>query len=311
MPRSGSLTHSICFYIYTNMTILGGYLLAVVVGISLGVFGAGGSILTVPILVYVVGIPPIPATAYSLLVVGVTSIVGAVGYIRKREVDISTAIMFAIPSVVTVFATRRFLVPAIPTELFTIGANTLGRDAVIMLLFGALMAWASIGMIRPRRASVSAPTSGRTSTPTAAAVSAPASASPSRLAVGVDRRLLIAGEGLTVGVLTGLVGAGGGFLIVPVLVLAAGLTMRQAVGTSLIIITLKSLIGFVGDLGAGQSIDWVFLGLFSAFAVAGILIGGALSTHVPEARVKPLFGWFVLGAGVFITVTELLQGGMA
>jgi uncharacterized membrane protein YfcA len=285
------------------MTILGGYMLAVVVGISLGVFGAGGSILTVPILVYVVGIPPVPATAYSLLVVGVTSIVGAIGYIKRREVDIPTAIVFAIPSVGAVFATRRYLVPAIPTELLSIGAYTLGKDAVIMLLFGVLMAWASIGMIRPGT---------RSPSPTASApVSMPAQPSRSRPPIGIDRRLLIAGEGLTVGVLTGLVGAGGGFLIVPVLVLAAGLTMRQAVGTSLIIITLKSLIGFVGDLSAGQTIDWMFLGLFSAFAVAGILIGGALSTHISEARVKPMFGWFVLGAGVVITVTELLQGGVA
>ncbi|MFO8043013.1 MAG: sulfite exporter TauE/SafE family protein [Alkalispirochaeta sp.] len=270
------------------MTIVVGYVLAVVVGTSLGVFGAGGSILTVPILVYVVGVPPVLATAYSLLVVGVTSIVGAVAYIRRGEVNIATATVFAIPSVIAVYATRRFLVPAIPADVFAVGTFVVGRDTLIMLLFGVLMAWASIGMIRGRHASATAP-----------------------LSHGSRRTVLIAAEGLTVGVLTGLVGAGGGFLIVPVLVLAAGMTMRQAVGTSLIIITLKSVVGFAGDLSAGQSIDWIFLSLFTTFAVAGIVAGTLLSTHISEAKVKPLFGWFVLVAGVVIVVTEVLQGGIA
>ncbi|HKK48645.1 MAG TPA: sulfite exporter TauE/SafE family protein [Alkalispirochaeta sp.] len=273
------------------MTILVGYFLAVVVGISLGVFGAGGSILTVPILVYVVGISPVLATAYSLLVVGATSLVGAVSYIRRGEVNIATAVVFAIPSVVAVYATRRFVVPAIPPKIFSIGTYVVERDALIMLLFGVIMAWAAVGMVRAGRAT-------------------PPSASDSPAAPG-HRPFLIAGEGFLVGGLTGLVGAGGGFLIVPVLVLAAGMAMRQAVGTSLIIITLKSLVGFVGDLGAGQDIDWMFLTAFAAFAMAGILVGGALSTHVSEAKIKPLFGWFVLGAGGLIIVTELLQGGFA
>ncbi|MFW5695253.1 MAG: sulfite exporter TauE/SafE family protein [Alkalispirochaeta sp.] len=271
------------------MSIFVGYFLAMVVGISLGVFGAGGSILTVPILVYVVGIPPVPATAYSLLVVGVTSLVGAASYIRRGEVHIATAVAFAVPSVVAVYATRRFLVPAIPPEIFSIGAYTVERGTLIMLLFGIIMAWASMGMIRRRES--------------------PASSTHPSKSGKSQRSLVIAGEGFLVGGLTGMVGAGGGFLIVPVLVLAAGMTMRQAVGTSLIIITLKSLVGFGGDIGAGQSIDWLFLSMFTTFAIVGILAGGIISSRVSETRVKPLFGWFVLGAGGLIVVTELLQGG--
>ncbi len=133
------------------MSILVGYFLAVVVGISLGIFGAGGSILTVPILVYIVGISPVLATAYSLLVVGATSLVGAVSYIRRGEVNIATAVVFAIPSVVAVYATRRFLVPAIPPEIFSLGTYVVERDTLIMLLFGIVMAWAALGMVRAGR----------------------------------------------------------------------------------------------------------------------------------------------------------------
>ncbi|MFW5828002.1 MAG: sulfite exporter TauE/SafE family protein [Alkalispirochaeta sp.] len=278
------------------MTIMVGYFLAGLVGVSLGIFGAGGSILTVPILVYVVGISPVLATAYSLLVVGATSLVGAASYIRRGEVNITTAVVFAIPSVIAVYATRRFLVPAIPPEIFSLGTYVVKRDTLIMLLFGVVMAWAALGMIR------AGGSRGQTSSHTAV----PASAHTTE-----HRPLLIAGEGFLVGGLTGLVGAGGGFLIVPVLVLAAGMKMRQAVGTSLIIITLKSLVGFAGDLGAGQNIDWTFLTVFAGFAIVGILAGGAISTHVSDAKVKPLFGWFVLGAGSLIVVSELLQGGFA
>jgi hypothetical protein len=272
--------------------MLVGYFLALLVGLSLGVFGAGGSILTVPILVYVIGIVPVQATAYSLVVVGLTSVVGAAAYIRRGEVNVITAGIFAVPSVAAVYLTRRFLVPAIPAEITKIGPLVLGRDLIVMLLFGALMAWAAVGMIRnagihsrPAREESEAP--GRGGVP------------------------LIAAEGMGVGVLTGLVGAGGGFLIVPVLVLAAGMAMRQAVGTSLIIITLKSLIGFLGDLGAGRSIDWGFLLLFSALAVVGILLGSGIASRVPGERVKPWFGWFVLIAGVLVIGTELFQGGGA
>jgi uncharacterized membrane protein YfcA len=113
-------------------------------------------------------------------------------------------------------------------------------------------------------------------------------------------------EGLLVGGVTGLVGAGGGFLIIPALVLLAGLPMKQAVGTSLLIIALKSLIGFTGDLGSSLEIDYVFMLIFSAFAMVGIIVGSYLTKYIPNEKLKPAFGWFVMVMGVYILAKELL-----
>ena len=298
------------------MTILVGYLLAFVVGASLGVFGAGGSILTVPNLVYIMGTQPVQATAYSLVVVGLTSAVGAAAYIRRRQVNLATAVLFAVPSVTAVYLTRRFLVPAMPEHIVTLGSMPIGRDLLVMVLFGIVMVWAATAMIRPRR--VSEPDTGPGGSSAGGAVSdeAPGTRSPSdglgpsaTATAAVDSRhrawLPIAIEGAGVGVVTGLVGAGGGFLIVPVLVLAGNMEMRQAVGTSLVIITLKSLIGFLGDVGAGREIEWGFLALFSLLAAGGVIGGSVLSARLPGERLRPWFGWFVLIAGIMIIAGEI------
>jgi uncharacterized membrane protein YfcA len=200
-----------------------GLIAAIFIGISLGLIGGGGSILTVPILVYLVGVTPVNATAYSLFVVGLTALIGSLAYIRKDLVCFRTTLIFSIPSFIAVFLTRKFILPAIPDMLFTIGAFTVTKDVGIMLLFAALMLAAAFTMIR---------------TP--------------RLKEGkkdIDHPMpLIIVEGFVVGIITGLVGAGGGFLIIPVLVIFAGLPMKKAVGTSLVIIAVKSLIGFLGDV---------------------------------------------------------------
>jgi hypothetical protein len=274
------------------MTISVGFALAVVVGVSLGVFGAGGSILTVPILVYVIGTEPVQATAYSLVVVGLTSAVGAAAYIRRREADLLSAALFAVPSVAAVYLTRRVLLPAIPDQLGEIGGVPIGRDLLLMLLFGIVMIWAASGMIRPGKQGAKRHEQG--------------DVSQNRVTPTRVRWVPIVTEGAGVGVLTGLVGAGGGFLIVPVLVLAAGMPMRQAVGTSLIIIALKSLVGFLGDVGAGREIDWAFLALFSALAASGAIGGTILAARVSGERLRPWFGWFVMGAGVSIVAIELI-----
>lgn len=281
------------------MSLAIGYSLALLVGLSLGIFGAGGSILTVPIMVYVVGIEPVEATAYSLLIVGLVSIFGALSYIRRREVHIRTAIVFALPSVLAVYLTRRFLVQAIPTEIATVGSVVIGRDLIVMLLFGVLMAWAAVGMIRKKGPKGEGPET--TGKPGSGAI---ANHGPGGLTATWP---LVAAEGIGVGLLTGLVGAGGGFLIVPVLVLAAGMPMRQAVGTSLIIISLKSVVGFLGDLGAGTTIEWQFLLIFAGLAIVGVIGGSTLSSRVSADNVKPWFGRFVLLAGIVIIGTELLR----
>lgn len=256
-----------------------GFVAAIAIGLSLGIIGGGGSILTVPVLVYLFGTAPTPATAYSLFVVGVTALVGSVASMRQELVSYRTAVVFGIPSILAVYATRSVLLPAIPTELFTLGSLTVTRDLLLMLLFAVLMLAASVSMIRKSSAEQSA----------------------GDIAYNYPVILL---EGLLVGVLTGLVGAGGGFLIIPALVLFARLPMKLAVGTSLLIIAAKSLIGFTGDLGR-MPVDWSFLLLFTALAVAGILFGNRIARHISAERLKPAFGWFTLVMGAGILAREL------
>ena len=258
-----------------------GYSCAVLIGITLGLIGGGGSILTVPVLVYIMGIEPILATAYSLFVVGISALAGTFKNLRRGNIDLKTGFVFALPSFIAVYYTRRIIVPAIPQEIMTFGSFTLSKETGIMLFFAFIMLLASISMIRGRKD-------------------------------GKDEENktlnypVIMIEGLLVGALTGLVGAGGGFLIIPALVLLAGLPMKKAVGTSLMIIAIKSLIGFTGDLSTSLNIDWVFLSSFSALSIIGMGIGLYLSKSIEGAKLKKAFGYFVLLMAVFVLIKELL-----
>jgi uncharacterized membrane protein YfcA len=258
-----------------------GYLSALLVGLVLGLIGGGGSILTVPILVYLIGLNPIIATAYSLFVVGVTSVIGAFQNFKKGLVDLKTAIIFSIPAFMAVYVTRRFLVPMIPEVLFEIADFKVTNAVFIMIFFAVIMILASVSMIRGGK------TSGNTD------------------AVAISYNYpLIATEGILVGVLTGIVGAGGGFLIIPALVLLAKLPMKKAVGTSLLIIAVKSLIGFLGDV-ANLDIDWNFLLTFTALSILGIIIGVYLSKFISGKKLKKGFGYFTLVMAIYILYKEL------
>ncbi len=268
------------------MEILG-YILASLVGISLGLIGSGGSILTVPILVYVMGVNPVLATAYSLFIVGSTALVGGVQSAIQKKVDFKTVLIFGIPSIAAVYATRMWLVPVIPKELFTIGTLVITKAIALMVLFAVVMILASISMIR----------SGK---------------NKNEIDENAPMKYnypMILLEGSVVGLLTGLVGAGGGFLIIPALVLLARMPMKLAVGTSLFIIAAKSLIGFIGDLQGSEVIDWKLLGSFTAFAVAGIFLGIYLSKKISGEKLKKAFGWFVLVMGIYIIVKEIFFPG--
>lgn len=254
-----------------------GYAASLVMGLSLGMIGGGGSILTVPILVYLFAIHPVLATAYSLFIVGLTALVGGVGYLKKGEVDLKTGFLFAVPSFIGVYATRAFVLPRVPDQVFTLGSWSVTKPLLIMIVFAVLMVLASISMIR-----------GRKPKSEAKALSAAAK-------VG-----LIGLEGLVVGTITGFVGAGGGFLIIPALVVLVGLPMKKAVGTSLFIIAAKSLIGFTGDLQHQVTIDWQLLLIISGIAVVGLAGGMLLSRKLSEAALKKGFGYFVLIMGVFV-----------
>ena len=275
------------------MEILG-YIGAVVMGLSLGLIGGGGSILTVPILVYLFQVDAVLATAYSLFIVGLTSLVGSVSHVRLGNVHWRTAIVFGIPSIISVFLTRSYLVPRIPDPIMTFGQDPSGGAALVitksvglLLLFAVIMVMAAYSMIKPSKKS-------GTDTLSNTEDVQPQFNYP-----------LILAEGAIVGLVTGLVGAGGGFLIIPALVLLAKLPMKQAVGTSLMIIAAKSLIGFVGDMSGDEVIDWNFLAVFSSIAVVGILLGSWLSKRIPGEKLKPTFGWFVLVMGTYIIIKEL------
>jgi uncharacterized membrane protein YfcA len=263
-----------------------GYFAAIFIGLSLGIMGGGGSILTVPVLVYLLGVSPVLSTAYSLFVVGSTAVVGAAGYARKGLVSLHTAVVFLLPSLLAVFAVRKMLMPAIPHELFMVGGLVFTKDLLVLVAFAVLMVGAATSMIRNRPAEE-------------------ALADELRATQKLNYPLILS-IGLVVGTLTGFVGAGGGFLIIPALVLSARLPMKLAVGTSLAIIALNSLIGFAGDLSAGTSIVWPFLLGFLAFALGGIVLGTYLARFIPGARLKPAFGWFTLAMGSFILIKELL-----
>jgi uncharacterized protein len=263
------------------MEILG-YVLAAVVGVSLGLIGSGGSILTVPILVYVMGIDPVLATAYSLFIVGSTSLVGGAQSALQRRVDFKTVLIFGIPSILAVYATRMWLVPLIPQEIVSIGSFLVTKPIALMLLFALVMILASVSMIRPGRDRDEDESN----------------------ALSYNYPMILL-EGTGVGMLTGLVGAGGGFLIIPALVLLARMPMKLAVGTSLLIIAAKSLIGFIGDLQGNQIIDWKLLVAFTAFAIVGIFFGILLSRKIHGEQLKRAFGWFVLIMGIYIIIKEI------
>lgn len=257
-----------------------GYLASIFIGITLGLIGGGGSILTVPVLVYLFAIEPVLATAYSLFIVGITSAVGSINYFKKGLVNIKTAIVFGIPSIVAVFITRAFIVPAIPDQITKMGTFNITKNLLLMLLFAVLMVLASYSMIKKQNVKKEEKT------------------------IQKFNYSLILLEGTVVGILTGLVGAGGGFLIIPALVLLSKLPIKEAIGTSLVIIAAKSLIGFFGENNQ-QQIDWGFLLLVSTFAIIGIFIGSFLSKKIDGSKLKPAFGWFVLIMGIYIIIKEL------
>ena len=258
-----------------------GYFASILIGVALGLIGGGGSILTLPVLVYLFAIEPVVATAYSLFIVGLTSAVGSANYFKKGLVNIKTAIVFGIPSIISVFLTRALLVPAIPDIIFSSGNFTFTKDLFLMLFFALIMIFASYSMIKKDKIKlVIEPEIQKFNYP------------------------IILIEGAIVGVVTGLVGAGGGFLIIPALVILSKLPMKEAIGTSLAIIAAKSLIGFFGE-SSENAINWQFLFTISAFAIVGIFIGTALSKKIDGNKLKPAFGWFVLVMGIYIITKEL------
>ncbi len=254
-----------------------GYIASIFVGVILGMLGGGGSILSIPILVYLFGIEPVRASAYSLFIVGMTSLIGSVPKYRDHLVDLRTGILFGIPSILTIFFTRKWVIPLIPEEVLTLGDFMLTKRMLLLGVFAILMILAALPMIRGQKGISSEKKKFRT--------------------------FLVIIEGSLIGFLTGLVGAGGGFLIIPALVFLTGLPFKTAVGTSLFIIAINSLIGFVGDV-LNYSMDWPFLLLITGLAILGILIGNHFSRRFSGQTLRRSFGWMILFMGCYILLKE-------
>ncbi len=262
-----------------------GYILSLLIGISLGIIGGGGSILTVPVLVYILGIDATLATTYSLFIVGATSFVGFVRYAQMRLVDYRLALYFGLPGMLLVYFTRAFLLPLLPHTIITLGNHSLSQSTFLMLIFAVIMLLAAVPMVRGKKAN--------------ATISSSQSLENSKPAK-------LVGIGAAVGILTGLLGVGGGFLIIPALVLFGKVEMKKAVGTSLLIIAANSSFGFISNFN-NYTIHWSFVLLFTSVAIAGLFLGIKLSGIISGEKLKPLFGWLIAIMAVVILVMEIIK----
>jgi uncharacterized protein len=265
------------------MEILG-YICSILIGLSLGMVGSGGSILTVPVLVYLMNVPPSLATTSSLFIVGATSLAGGIRAYSKKTIDFRAVTEFGIPSIFSIFITRHFLLPALPDTLFHLGKIPVSKDLFLMLLFALLMLAAAVTMIRNKPAG---------------------DIGTAEKQAGNHKVFSLMLLGLVIGMITGLLGAGGGFLIIPALVLLLKLPMRIAVGTSLLIIAINSLFGFLFSLKQFDY-NWLLLISFTVLAIGGLFIGSRIAEKIPGPRLKTGFGWFILIMGIYIIIRELV-----
>lgn len=265
------------------MEILG-FIGAFAVGFTMGLLGGGGSVLSIPILVYLFRIDAVLATSYSLFIVGFTSLIGSVQKFVGGLVDFKVAMIFGIPSLFFVYLTRAFLLPSMPEVIARIGNFTLSKSVLILAFFAVLMMIASFSMIRKGKSNTME------------------SSEPIRKI----NPFVLGLYGAIFGLLTGFVGAGGGFICVPIFVLMVGLSMKVAVGTSLFVILIKSIVGFIGDIQTDMAIDWIFISQFTALAALGIIIGTIISKRISNQHLKTTFGWFILLLAIFILIKEII-----
>ena len=262
----------------STMEILG-YFLASLIGISLGLVGSGGSILTVPVLVYFFHIDPVLATTYSLCIVGLSSIAGVISKYKQRLLDAKIILIFGIPSMLGVLLSRKFILPTIPSTFKLFGLMDTTKSGFVMLFFATLMLASALSMILSKK-------------------------TVEGIGVKPNYGLTLILVGFIEGIVTGIVGAGGGFLIIPALVLLGKLPMKKAIASSLFIITIKSLFGFVGDL-THTTVNFPFLASIVVLATGGIILGNFLNNKMDGAKLKKGFGWFVLAMSLFIFIEQL------
>ncbi len=262
-----------------------GYAGAVLTGLVLGLLGGGGALLSIPVLVYLFHIPASVATGYSLFLVGITASSGALQNIRKKSVDYRAILYYGFPSVITVYAVRRFLIPNMPEIIFSSSGFILNKNDLILLFLSVAMFAAGIRMLK----------------------------SDDRVGNKEKHQLnlpLLFLYAVLIGAFLGLVGAGGGFLMIPALVYFANLTMKKAVGSSLVLVAINSFIGFLGDIHSSQTMDWSFLLTFSAFSITGVLAGHYLGHFINEQKLRKSFGGLMIVIGVFVVVKEIASSAV-
>lgn len=258
------------------MTSIIGLILAACIGLSLGLIGGGGSILAVPILIYVMGVDSKAAIAMSLVIVGATSIIGAIPHWKQGNVNFKTAIIFTPPAMLGAYLGARITALPFITDTFQ------------LISFGIIMVMASVLMIRKGGKNKDVKSNELEQVKKTAHKDIP-------------QWLAILVEGFGVGILTGFVGVGGGFLIIPALVLLGGIPMKEAIGTSLLIIAAKSATGFLGYVSQ-VAVDWNLIVSFTIAASAGTLLGAYLTKHIDAKQLQKSFGYFVLVVAILVLV---------
>lgn len=260
------------------MEILG-FVLIIVIGLLVGLFGGGGSILTVPVLVYLFAIPATLSTTYSLALVSITSLIAAIPHIVQKKLSFKKILQFGIPSLLSLYIVRAYILPSIPAT-FTLLGFEVEKNLFMMLFFSVLMLTSGFFMIKQKKNN------------------------PDCFDCPYNHFVLMI-AGLIEGIITGIVGAGGGFIIVPVLMIFGKLSLKQAVANSLFIIGVKSLIGFLGSHDI-FSLDFYFLVKILAIALVGMYFGIQLNKKLDAKQLKPIFGYFVVVMGCIILINELL-----
>jgi uncharacterized membrane protein YfcA len=258
------------------MKELEAYTASVVIGLCLGLIGAGGSILTIPVFVYILKTSPVASTIYSMFVVGICSFTGAIIAFTKKLVDIKAAVVFGLPSVAGVFIARKLIFPLVPEQLFSIGSMAITKDVFIMLVLAIIMLIVSIKMLKKKSANVTVRNAERKNT-----------------------NAIFFLQGICTGIVTGLLGVGGGFLIVPALLLWLKLPVKTAIGTTLFIITINSAAGFITSY-TSVLIQWPLMIKFAIGAIAGILAGSKLSEKIKADYLKKILAWFIIITSVYV-----------
>ncbi|MBS1623927.1 MAG: sulfite exporter TauE/SafE family protein [Bacteroidetes bacterium] len=255
-----------------------GYIGALLTGLVLGLLGGGGAAVSIPILVYAFGVEASIATGYSLLIVAFTALFGSIQNIRLGHVRYGALAKCGLPALISIYVMRRYLIHSIPDVFFSYGSFTLTKNSFILFILAFFMIIVARNMIWPR---------------------------PSRIEPKPEPYLLVLVQSVIIGLFTGLVGAGGGFLLIPLILAVEPMEFRNATATSLVLVTLNSTIGFIGDLQSHLTIDWVFLGTFVALSAAGVLGGIAIANKVDNVKLRRIFGYTMMAIAIYILIREV------